>query len=226
MSLRTRVWRLVFRLRPVDTILKRRAREVIEKTGVRKHLKVGGVYLDVGSGSGHIAEALVRDHPGRSIRALAMDPVWTPTSRVIRRVRRRIGKQLLFLRGDGTRLPVGDAAVDGVLLFFVLHHVPGESQLSVLREARRVLKRDGRLVLVEDTPESPEEWEKTVRRDRRLNFESKAEGHYYRSGPEWREVLAREGWDVVEEVYFEEVSSRRGEGVTRHRCFVAGREVE
>jgi SAM-dependent methyltransferase len=54
---------------------------------------------------------------------------------------------------DAARLPFADATFDAILIRDVLHHVddPG----SVLREARRVLARHGRLTLLEPNVESP-----------------------------------------------------------------------
>jgi SAM-dependent methyltransferase len=152
--------------------------------------------------------------------------VWRPTGRVLRRWRRRDRGRLLFVRGDGTRLPVDDESVDGVSLFFVLHHIPYDGQSRVIDEATRVMKPGGRLFLLEDTPENKIEWEITVRRDRRLNFEGADEEHYYRSGDEWRQMLTEKGLVVEKEVYFEENGRAADNGTTRHRCFILRRARE
>jgi ubiquinone/menaquinone biosynthesis C-methylase UbiE len=123
-------------------------------------------------------------------------------------------------------LPVDDDSVDGVSLFFVLHHIPYELQSRVIDEALRVTKRGGRLFLLEDTPENQAEWDITVRRDRRLNFEGADEGHYYRSGAEWRRMLAEKGLAIEKEVYFEENGRAAGNDTTRHRCFIVRRARE
>ena len=54
---------------------------------------------------------------------------------------------------DATRLPVGDAAFDVVLVRDLLHHVP--ARLEVLREAARVLRPGGRLHLIEPNARAP-----------------------------------------------------------------------
>lgn len=220
MPLRVRLWRLIFEWSWVDRILRRRALEVIERTGVQRHLKADGRYLDIGTGAGHIVERLVRLERARNIKYLGMDPVWKPTPRVLSRVRKRHAGRLVFLRGDGTRLPVGDESVDGVSMFFVLHHIPYPLQVLVLAEMKRVLRSDGFVVLAEDTPDDQAEWQIMAKRDRRLNFEPPDEEHYYRSGTEWRTFLAEQGFDVVDESYWEEHSRWRGEGMTRHRGLI------
>jgi ubiquinone/menaquinone biosynthesis C-methylase UbiE len=50
-------------------------------------------------------------------------------------------------RGDATRLPYGNGSIDGVVLTAVLGEIPDGD--AALREIRRVLKPDGRLVVGE-----------------------------------------------------------------------------
>lgn len=54
---------------------------------------------------------------------------------------------------DATRLPFADGAFDVVLIRDLLHHVP--ARLAVLNEAYRVLRRGGRLHLIEPNARSP-----------------------------------------------------------------------
>jgi ubiquinone/menaquinone biosynthesis C-methylase UbiE len=54
---------------------------------------------------------------------------------------------LLATRGDATALPYDDASIDGVVLTAVLGEIPDRP--AALREIRRVLKPDGRLVVGE-----------------------------------------------------------------------------
>lgn len=66
-------------------------------------------------------------------------------------VMRAAGEQgltnLLPTQGDATRLPYEDASIDGVVLTAVLGEIPDSA--AALREIRRVLKPDGRLVVGE-----------------------------------------------------------------------------
>lgn len=54
---------------------------------------------------------------------------------------------------DAARLPFADGSFDAVLIRDVLHHV--DQPAAVLREARRVLRKDGRLTLLEPNAKSP-----------------------------------------------------------------------
>ncbi|HEV2858651.1 MAG TPA: methyltransferase domain-containing protein [Solirubrobacterales bacterium] len=54
---------------------------------------------------------------------------------------------LVATQGDATRLPYEDASIDAVILTAVLGEIPDRA--AALREIRRVLKADGRLVVGE-----------------------------------------------------------------------------
>lgn len=204
MPLRIRLWRTIFGLGPVDALLKQRAGLLLETSGWTQRLAAGGRYVDIGCGAGHVVDRILRNSPHADVRYLAIDPVWTPAVPVLRRAQKRYANQLLFIRGDGRHLPASDAAFDGASLVFVLHHVPFDWQEQILGEVRRVLKPGGLFLLVEDTPDNPAEWDATVQRDRRFNFESKHEEHYYRSRADWRAELARLGFELLEEIGFEQ----------------------
>jgi ubiquinone/menaquinone biosynthesis C-methylase UbiE len=65
-----------------------------------------------------------------------------------------------FVRFDGRRLPVEDASVDAVLLLYVLHHAADDAAL--LREARRVVRPGGVVVIGEDQVETASQRAVTV----------------------------------------------------------------
>lgn len=58
-----------------------------------------------------------------------------------------------LLQGDFTRLPLADGAVDGVVAFYSLIHVPAGQHEDAIAEFARVLRPDGRLLLSEGTDE-------------------------------------------------------------------------
>ena len=54
-----------------------------------------------------------------------------------------------LLQGDSAELDIGSASYDRALLFFLLHEQPEEVRRRTLAEALRILKRGGRLVIVD-----------------------------------------------------------------------------
>lgn len=96
--------------------------------------------LDVGGGSGRAAEAVpVEDR-------LVVDL----SSEMLSRARAR---GLDAVQGDAARLPVPDDAVDAVVIVDAFHHFP--DQPGALREAARVLRPGGVLVVREFDPSHP-----------------------------------------------------------------------
>ena len=55
-----------------------------------------------------------------------------------------------FTEFDGQKLPYDSSYFDAVLLAFVLHHIPNEKKITLLKEVMRVTK--GVIIILEDTP--------------------------------------------------------------------------
>ena len=106
---------------------------------VQPHLEPGASVLDVGCGEGLVLAELKARGAGEVQGVDIVDL----------RADRDVQLQLY----DGVTLPFPDRRFDLVLLSFVLHHVPDERKLPLLREALRVSR--GKLFIVEDTPSTP-----------------------------------------------------------------------
>jgi SAM-dependent methyltransferase len=108
-------------------------RREIRRTGAR-------TILDIGSGSGDIPHALVRDgrRRGVEVRVTCLDR----STQMIDIARRRTGNddRLTFVCGDGERLPFDDNAFDVVTATLALHHFEPAEARDLLREMRRVAR--------------------------------------------------------------------------------------
>lgn len=60
-----------------------------------------------------------------------------------------------YLDGVGQALPLEDESADAVTFCYSLHHVPEDEMTNALREAHRVLRRDGLLYVIEPVPQGP-----------------------------------------------------------------------
>ncbi len=95
--------------------------------------------LDLGSGTGRFSPALADAfggpvhgvEPSAGMRAVASANAAHPA--------------VTYLEGEAADIPLGDASVDGVLMFLSFHHV--EDKKGAAREIARVLKPGGRILL-------------------------------------------------------------------------------
>lgn len=204
--------------RGLDAILRRRAADIVAKAEMDRHVPADGRCIDVGSGLGHVVEALLRSAPAR--RCVGVDPVWTPAERLRRRLDGAAAGRWRFLAADGRRLPFADGSFDAAWMAFVLHHVPYDGQWRLLDEVRRVLRPGGVFLLLEDVPANEAEWRVVETADRRLNVETAHAPHRYRSSGEWESVLPRAGFAVERRIDFTRVFPRASLAPVPHAAFV------
>jgi SAM-dependent methyltransferase len=110
----------------------RLARLFLDFAGTRDGERV----LDVGCGTGHLAQAVVeRSMPGE-VRAIDLAPAYIDYAKS-----RNSDPRVLFELGDACAMNFADHAFDRVLSMLVLHFVPRASQ--AISEMRRVAKPGG-----------------------------------------------------------------------------------
>jgi SAM-dependent methyltransferase len=95
-----------------------------------------GRILDVGGGSGLVAEAITRFFPGKSVTAIDVVDRFLPSLTVERKT------------FDGRTIPCADGAYHCALFSNVLHHVPRETRATLVAEALRAT--GGACVVIKD----------------------------------------------------------------------------
>jgi ubiquinone/menaquinone biosynthesis C-methylase UbiE len=107
----------------------------------------GESVLDVGCGTGTLAiAAKKRVGVGGSVHGL--DASMEMLGRAEKKAR-RAGVEVCFKRGVAEALPFPDAQFNVVLSTVMFHHLPQKARLQCATEIRRVLKPDGRLLVVD-----------------------------------------------------------------------------
>lgn len=110
-------------------------------------LRPGEAVLDVACGTGTLAIAAKRQ-VGADGRATGVDA----SAEMIERARAKAGRSgldLNFVNGTAQALPFGDAQFDIVIGTLMLHHLSKPVRSEFVREAERVLKPGGRLLLID-----------------------------------------------------------------------------
>lgn len=135
-----------------------------EKAYETAGIEEGKTAADLGAGTGFITEGLLR----QGVKVIAVDQ----SQSMLKQMREKFGScsQVEYRVGDAERLPVGDETVDYVMANMFLHHV--ETPAAAIREAVRILKPGGRLVIT-DLDEHNHEFLRTEQYDRWLGFDRK-----------------------------------------------------
>jgi ubiquinone/menaquinone biosynthesis C-methylase UbiE len=124
-----------------------RDRAFREKLVALAHLGRGESVLDVGCGTGTLAIAAGR-RVGASGRAAGIDASPEMIARAISKAA-KAGIDVAFKHAVAEALPFADAQFDVVLNTLMLHHLPRKVRQQCVREIHRVLKPEGRVLVVD-----------------------------------------------------------------------------
>lgn len=124
----------------IDRRWRRRAIRSLNLTGRE-------IVLDLCTGTGDLAIEALRGAAGAR-RVVGVDFAARMLRVGLGKLRsRRLGKRLELVRGDATRVPVADGAVDAVTVAFGIRNV--DDTRAACHEIHRVLKPGGRLAILE-----------------------------------------------------------------------------
>ncbi|MEA9358207.1 bifunctional demethylmenaquinone methyltransferase/2-methoxy-6-polyprenyl-1,4-benzoquinol methylase UbiE [Bacteriovorax sp. PP10] len=102
--------------------------------------------LDLATGTGDVALTLVKDKRVKKITGLDLSKGMIDVG--IKKVKKKgLEKKIFLMLGDGVSIPTGDAAFDLTTISFGIRNF-SDPQKS-LHDIHRVLKRDGRLMIME-----------------------------------------------------------------------------
>jgi ubiquinone/menaquinone biosynthesis C-methylase UbiE len=114
-------------------------------------IKLGERVVDVGAGTGFWTLPLAKlVGPSGQVIAIDVEPIMLDELRAL--VEAEQLRNVAVVQSDGETIPLADQSVDMALLAFVLHEPPDPA--TFLRVVRRLLKPNGRLLLID--------WQKRV----------------------------------------------------------------
>jgi SAM-dependent methyltransferase len=149
-------------------------------------IAAGQHVLDIGCGTGTQAIATWRRvQPGGTVIGIDISPNMLAAAR---RKACRAGLEIDFREADAAQLPFEGDRFDVVTITTVMHMIPDQRQLLCLREAARVLRRSGQLLVIDYAGNVAERRHWTAKHGRHGSFDLAA----------LRPVLTQEGFEEIE----------------------------
>ncbi|HWI51387.1 MAG TPA: class I SAM-dependent methyltransferase [Symbiobacteriaceae bacterium] len=126
----------VFQAEPADGF--EQYQEVLERVAELAGADSGRRLLDVGTGTGNLAQVLLR----RGASVVAVEP----SAAMRRQARQKLGETAV-LEGQFLDLPVESGGFDAVVSSYAFHHLTDDAKCQGAQEMLRVLRPGGRIVL-------------------------------------------------------------------------------
>ncbi len=123
------------------------SRQIID--GVAEYVKLpeGGRCLDVGCGSGALANAVAKRNPQGTVTGIdRWGAEYASFSKKLcedNALAEGVAERTSFARGDAQKLDFPDRTFDAVTSNYVYHNIPGRDRQAILLETLRVLKKGG-----------------------------------------------------------------------------------
>ena len=160
--------------------------EMREKALSLAHLSSGEAVLDIGCGTGTLAIGAKR-RVGEHGVVCGVDASPQMLARAARKAR-KAGVDVDFRNVAVEALPFPDSQFDVVLSTLMLHHLPGNLREECAREIRRVLKSDGRVLIIDFGPPEAQ----------RRSIIDHFHHHGHASLPSMVDLVKRAGMEVAE----------------------------
>jgi ubiquinone/menaquinone biosynthesis C-methylase UbiE len=115
---------------------------VIRQIGLKMYPPIEGMLvLDVGCGTG--TNLMPYHEAGCRVFGIDLSPS------MVEEARKKLGDRAEIRLGDASKMPYPDGFFDLVIGFLTLHEMPGQIRPAVIDEMLRVMKRSGRILLID-----------------------------------------------------------------------------
>jgi ubiquinone/menaquinone biosynthesis C-methylase UbiE len=127
------------------------SRQIIDGVAEYINLPEGGRCLDVGCGSGALANAVAKRNPQGTVTGIdRWGAEYASFSKKLcedNALAEGVAERTSFARGDAQKLDYPDGTFDAVTSNYVYHNIPSRDRQAILLETLRVLKKGGRFAI-------------------------------------------------------------------------------
>ncbi len=127
------------------------SRQIIDGVAEYINLPEGGRCLDVGCGSGALANAVAKRNPQGTVTGVdRWGAEYASFSKKLcedNALAEGVAERTSFARGDAQKLDYPDGTFDAVTSNYVYHNIPSRDRQAILLETLRVLKKGGRFAI-------------------------------------------------------------------------------
>ncbi|MFH2220054.1 MAG: class I SAM-dependent methyltransferase [Pseudomonadota bacterium] len=186
----------------------------IGEDGRKMFPPVNGVrVLEVGCGTG--THLKFYQKAGCSIFGIDLSPAMLAIAR------EKLGERSALLLGDASQMPYSDGAFDLVVIIFALHEMFASVRTAVISETKRVLKKDGRILIIDYHPEPVPSPEGRLVKGVMTFIEAMAGRTHFKN---YRDFLARKGLPPLIDAHGLSVIDRKFRGRGNLGLFLLGPE--
>lgn len=114
----------------------------LRQIGMKMYSPKAGIHvLDVGCGTG--TNLMLYHEAGCNVFGIDLSPA------MVEIARKKLGNRADIRLGDASKMPYSDDSFDLVTAFFILHEMPNRIRPAVISELARVVKHDGRILVID-----------------------------------------------------------------------------
>lgn len=175
--------------------LENRAEIMANRSGINEAIKDFNSeeikIVDIGEGKGHIMREVIESNPDREIKTVGID-LSDYASREVSESKE--GKKMDSVFGEGENMPIKDKSVELATAYFTFQELDNSQQSEVLEEMKRIIKDNGRVIIVDEPPQ--EKKEGIVARGKNILRNLKVSKFNLHSDEEWRNFFEENGLEV------------------------------
>jgi len=153
--------------------------------------------VDMGGGKGHIMREIIKSNPDKEIKTVGID-LSDYASRKVSESKE--GEKMNSIFGEGENAPIKDKSVELTTAYFTFQELDNDQQNEVLEEMKRIIKDDGRIIIVDEPPQ--EKKEGIEARGKNIIRNLKVSKFNLHSDEEWKKFFEENGLEIKDSKAF------------------------